>query len=328
MISAIGSTHAFAPPRRALALIPRLPDSPSVDRFEAANLAALPPDPTPTAKPEAKWHKDQIIYFPMTDRFMDGDTSNDYLVRRDDPTGFWGGDLAGLTQKLDYIKGLGATTIWLSPVADNANELTIGNYHGYGHHGYWINDHEKVEEHQGTLATAQHLVEEAHKRGLKVVLDVVLNQVAPTHPFVSDPSKHDWFHHHGEIKNWEDPWETVYGDLGGLPAHGRGQQAVTVAEPFVQCLLGAGGAPCDRGHGKAVAFLDHQVEDRRQHFVLTAGQRGFVRADALVHGLREVLFDPQFSGEACTVPFGTASSGWRGPAGGNTWCCYMGGGAT
>lgn len=217
MISAIGSTHAFAPPRRALALIPRFADSPSVDRFEASSLAALPLDPTPTARPEARWHKDQIIYFPMTDRFQDGDPTNNYLVRRDDPTGFWGGDLAGLTQKLDYIKSLGATTIWLSPVADNANELTIGDYHGYGHHGYWIADHEKVEEHQGSLDTAQRLVEEAHKRGLKVVLDVVLNQVAPTHPFVADPNKHDWFHHHGEIKNWEDPYETVYGDLGGLP---------------------------------------------------------------------------------------------------------------
>lgn len=158
-----------------------------------------------------------MIYFPLTDRFCDGDPSNNFNVHREEPSGFWGGDLKGLTSKLDYIKDLGATTIWLSPLADNTEEVHLGNYHGYGHHGYWIRDHYAVEEHQGTMADAKNLVNEAHKRGLKVVLDVVLNHVGPDSKLLADPAKKDWFHHHGGIQDWNNPHEVEQGDLGGLP---------------------------------------------------------------------------------------------------------------
>lgn len=166
---------------------------------------------------KAAWHNDQIIYFPLTDRFKDGDPDNNFQVNKDHPAGFYGGDLKGLTEKLDYIKSLGATSIWLSPLADNTNEVRMGDYHGYGHHGYWIRDHYGVEEHQGKMADAKNLVKEAHKRGLKVILDVVLNHTGPDHPWNSDPNKEGWFHNEGGIDNWNDPREVERGDLGGLP---------------------------------------------------------------------------------------------------------------
>jgi alpha-amylase len=179
---------------------------------------ASPAAPALSAQNSAAWHKEQIMYFPLTDRFADGDPSNNFAVDRSHPAGFWGGDLKGLTEKLDYIQSLGATSIWLSPLADNTEQMRVGDYHGYGHHGYWIRDHYAVEEHQGSLADAQNLVKEAHKRGLKVVLDVVLNHVGPDSKLLQDPHKKEtWFHNKGGINDWNNPTDVEQGDLGGLP---------------------------------------------------------------------------------------------------------------
>ncbi len=186
---------------------PNTGSSPSADKERVENKTPVATSP---------WNK-EIIYFPMTDRFYDGDLQNDYGVDPNNPVAFHGGDLQGLIDKLDYIKSLGVTTLWISPLADNTGEAQLGDFHGWGYHGYWIRDHYKVEEHQGDLQTARRLVEEAHKRGLKVVLDVVLNHVGPDHPFVSDPSKYNWFHHFGDITDWNDQHQVEVGRIGYLP---------------------------------------------------------------------------------------------------------------
>ena len=224
MISALNPIGKLAPSLATSAvktLVPKvemgLPqESFSLSPSQAA--VALTPSAAPaTTAPSKDWHQEQVIYFPLTDRFADGDSSNNFAVDRNHPGCFWGGDLKGLTGKLDYIKSLGATSIWLSPLADNTQEMKLGNYHGYGHHGYWIRDHYEVEEHQGDMGDAKKLVEEAHKRGLKVVLDVVLNHVGPDHGLLSDPSKKGWFHNQGGINDWNNPIDVERGDLGGLP---------------------------------------------------------------------------------------------------------------
>lgn len=158
----------------------------------------------------------QIIYFPLTDRFKDGDPSNNFEVNRGNPVGFHGGDLRGMIDSLDYLKGLGVSTIWVPPVQDNTGFANIGGWEGYGYHGYWIKDHYAVEEHQGSLDTVKELVGKAHDRGMKVVLDIVLNHVGPDHPWKSDPAKDGWFHKHGAIKDWENVYERENGDVGGL----------------------------------------------------------------------------------------------------------------
>ena len=113
----------------------------------------------------------QSIYQIITDRFYDGDPSNNNADGNFDPAGHrgtsvHGGDFKGIEQKLDYIKALGATAIWISPVILNVR----GEFHGYA--GY---DFYKVDPHWGSLADLQHLVRSAHARGLRVIDDIVVN---------------------------------------------------------------------------------------------------------------------------------------------------------
>ena len=159
-----------------------------------------------------KWGP-QVIYFPLTDRFNDGDPTNNFNVDKNNPLAYHGGDLRGIIDKLDYIHDLGATCLWLSPMYDNVDQA----YGGTGYHGYWISDHYAVDEHQGTMDDAKELVTKAHEKGMKVVLDTVLNHVGPGHKWTQDPSKSSWFHHNGGIQNWNDPWQLENGDVCGLP---------------------------------------------------------------------------------------------------------------
>jgi len=140
-------------------------------------------------KEEGNW-QDESIYFLMVDRFYNGNQENDYEVNTKDPKAYHGGDLQGVIEKLDYIKELGFTAIWLTPIMENQPK---------GYHGYWITDFKKVEEHFGTMADAKKLVEEAHKRDMKVIFDFVVNHTGQQHPWVDDPEKKDWFHEESMI---------------------------------------------------------------------------------------------------------------------------------
>jgi glycosidase len=132
--------------------------------------------------------QDEVIYFLLPDRFANGDQSNDHggyeaqrLKSGFDPsdTDFYhGGDLAGVTQRLDYIQGLGATAVWLAPVFKNKPVQSHGDYTGAAHHGYWITDFTAVDPHFGDEATMRALVDAAHARGMKVYLDIVANHTA------------------------------------------------------------------------------------------------------------------------------------------------------
>ena len=111
----------------------------------------------------------QSIYQIMTDRFFDGDASNNNADGNYNPANLHsvhGGDFKGIEQKLDYIKALGATAIWISPVVLNAN----GEFHGYAARDFY-----KVDPHWGSLTDLQHLVQSAHARGLLVIDDIIVN---------------------------------------------------------------------------------------------------------------------------------------------------------
>ncbi|MEN1970354.1 alpha-amylase family glycosyl hydrolase [Lentibacillus sp. N15] len=124
--------------------------------------------------------EDEMIYSIFVDRFNNGDQQLGDQVDVDDPQAYHGGDIKGITDKLDYIKGLGFTTISLSSIMENAKG---------GYHGYWIDDFFKVEDQFGSINDLQTLVKEAHKRDLKVLLEFVPNYVASTHSFANDPNK-------------------------------------------------------------------------------------------------------------------------------------------
>ncbi|MGW3171940.1 pullulanase-type alpha-1,6-glucosidase [Streptomyces sp. NPDC001153] len=154
--------------------------------------AATPPVPPSDAKLAAvpARHDDtrEQFYFVMPDRFANGDTSNDRggltgsrLSTGYDPTdkGFYqGGDLKGLTRKLDYIKGLGTTAIWMAPIFKNRPVQGTGSNASAGYHGYWITDFTQVDPHFGTNNDLRTLISKAHAKGMKVFFDVITNHTA------------------------------------------------------------------------------------------------------------------------------------------------------
>ncbi|KYH35116.1 beta/alpha-amylase precursor [Clostridium tepidiprofundi DSM 19306] len=151
-----------------------------------------------------------LIYFIMTDRFYDGDTSNDNFpdVNKKDAKAYHGGDLKGIIKKLDYIKSLGTTAIWITPVVKNEPK---------GYHGYWAYDFYKVDPHIGTMDDFKNLVDEAHKRNIKVIMDYVVNHTGYNSPWLKDDTKKDWFHTKLNITNWSDQKQVENGWLSGLP---------------------------------------------------------------------------------------------------------------
>ena len=132
--------------------------------------------------------RDEIIYFVMPDRFENGDTTNDLggleggrLDHGYDPTdtGFYhGGDIAGLTQRLDYIEGLGATAIWLTPIFQNRAVQGEGEWASSAYHGYWITDFLRPDAHLGEREEFRAFVEAAHARGMRVYMDIITNHTA------------------------------------------------------------------------------------------------------------------------------------------------------
>ncbi|GGY85956.1 pullulanase-type alpha-1,6-glucosidase [Streptomyces nitrosporeus] len=162
----------------------------------AASASAAPRPPSPPS--DAKLAKEDArhdltreqFYFVLPDRFANGDTSNDRggltgtrLETGFDPTdkGFYqGGDLKGLTERLDYIKGLGTTAIWLAPIFKNRPVQGTGENASAGYHGYWITDFTQVDPHFGTNADLAKLIDKAHGKGMKVFFDVITNHTADT----------------------------------------------------------------------------------------------------------------------------------------------------
>jgi len=143
--------------------------------------------PTATAV-QQRLPQDEVIYFVLPDRFENGDRGNDRgglsgdrSVTGFDPadTGFYhGGDLKGLLQRLDYLQDLGVTALWVGPIFRNKPVQGPPGRQSAGYHGYWITDFKHVDPHFGTDADFAALVEAAHRRGLKVYMDIVVNHTA------------------------------------------------------------------------------------------------------------------------------------------------------
>lgn len=162
---------------------------------------------------------DDVVYLIMIDRFSDGDQSNNDpaqsrgLYDRANKYYYHGGDLQGIIDRLPYLKDLGVTALWLTPWYDNydrLNEIELKDGKPCtGFHGYNPQDFYSVEEHFGTLAKLRELVEAAHRLGIKIIQDEVVNHTGPYHPWVDDPPTSTWFNgtraHH--LKNVFQTWE-------------------------------------------------------------------------------------------------------------------------
>ncbi|KAA3618614.1 MAG: alpha-amylase [Calditrichaeota bacterium] len=203
--------------------------------------------------PSPDW-QDQVIYFLMIDRFNDGDKSNnDQGANEFDPADerkFSGGDIEGVIQKLDYIKELGATAVWITPPVANQWWDPLISYGGY--HGYWAENFKKVDAHFGTLDSYKQLSEKLHQKGMYLIQDIVLNHTGnffeykgeyfsdqPARNFslnqnsvpVISPSQYPFnlndarnpAHRKANIYNWtplisnyEDPYQRLYFQMAGL----------------------------------------------------------------------------------------------------------------
>jgi neopullulanase len=135
--------------------------------------------------------RDDVIYLIMPDRFADDDPSNDQprgstgKYDRSNPMAYHGGDLRGIDQHLGYLHDLGVTTLWLTPVWKNTDS---------DYHGYHVVDFYALDDHMGSMRDYQDLVADAHKLGMKVLIDFVANHTGPHHPWANDPPTPTWFH--------------------------------------------------------------------------------------------------------------------------------------
>jgi alpha-amylase len=139
----------------------------------------------------------QSIYFLLTDRFSNGDPTNDnyggFNADRSDPRKWHGGDFQGVINRLDYIKGMGFTSIWITPVQ---MQRGIYSYHGYATYDFY-----GIDGHLGGMNKLRELVAAAHARGMYVMLDVIANHSGDFQPFngfAAPPfDNYDWYHHYG-----------------------------------------------------------------------------------------------------------------------------------
>ncbi|MGE7611702.1 pullulanase [Paenibacillus sp. NPDC101420] len=115
------------------------------------------------------------IYFALTDRFKDGDPTNNENVDKDQLEAYHGGDFRGMIDNLDYLQELGINTLWITPIVDNIDFNKGDGFKQYGYHGYWAKDFTKLDEHLGDMETFKELIEKAHDKGIKIMVDVVLN---------------------------------------------------------------------------------------------------------------------------------------------------------
>ncbi|MEM6720637.1 MAG: alpha-amylase family glycosyl hydrolase [Bacteroidota bacterium] len=139
-----------------------------------------------TVEPQPFVWEGANVYFLLTDRFNNGNTANDLNFNRTKETGklrgFMGGDMAGITQKIKegYFDDLGVNAIWFSPVLEQIHDSTDeGTGNTYAFHGYWTKDWTQFDPNFGTEAEFKELIETAHKRGIRILMDVVMNHTGP-----------------------------------------------------------------------------------------------------------------------------------------------------
>lgn len=154
--------------------------------------ASAPPSPEATPAWNLEWAKGAVFYQVFVRSFQDSD-------------GDGVGDLKGLISRLDYIQDLGAEGIWLMPVFESPS-----------YHGYDVVDYETIDREYGTNADFETLCAEARKRGIRVIVDLVVNHSGRAHPWFSDPAKKDWYVWRSDDPGWTQPW-------GGGPTWHRGK---------------------------------------------------------------------------------------------------------
>jgi cyclomaltodextrin glucanotransferase len=189
--------------------------------------------------------RQETIYFIVVDRFHDGDSENSegpnpelYDPTQEDWWKYWGGDLQGIIDKLDYLKEMGVTAVWLTPLFEQVERLVFEKYAAI--HGYWTKDFKRInpryiakDDNPSVFQTEEtvfdRLISELHKRGMKFILDIVCNHSSPDASGIKGRLFDDgkliadfnndtdhWYHHYGDVVDWEDEWQVQNCELAGL----------------------------------------------------------------------------------------------------------------
>lgn len=217
--------------------------------------------------------KQQVIYQIVTDRFFNGDTTNDDPPQSRglfDPTRtnfqmYWGGDFAGIQQKMAYLAGMGITAIWISPPVDNIDVAAVIHGSAFApYHGFWARDMMCLEEHFGDVSPAcswtafDNMVAAAHQNGIRIIVDFAANDSNPNEAgefgalldkgqpfanFQNDSASPAFFHHNPTIADFSDPFQIQYYTLADLADLNQDHPAVD------QYLKGA-----------LVQFMNHGVD--------------------------------------------------------------------
>ena len=140
------------------------------------------------------------IYLLMPDRFAITDSKHCLkrnVIDENNPDCWHGGTLEGMKAHIGDIADMGFTAIWHTPVFENKQEVSNGTKY-YSYHGYAITDFYEIDPHFGNIGDYCDFVDAAHKKGLKVIMDMVFNHCGKDHPFVKNPPVKDWFNNLGE----------------------------------------------------------------------------------------------------------------------------------
>lgn len=154
-----------------------------------------------------------VVYFMMTDRFFDGNESNNTAsgadTYGDNPGLYHGGDFAGVTTKLDYLQNLGVNTIWITPIVENIKGVAVTDEgskdvpYNAAYHGYWASDFTKLNPTLGTTGEFETMISEAHKRGMRIMVDIVVNHAGYGTESTFADMLRDKSVSEGDIKSWQ-----------------------------------------------------------------------------------------------------------------------------
>lgn len=157
---------------------------------------------------------ESVVYFMVTDRFFDGNESNNTAsgadTYGDNPGLYHGGDFAGVTTKLDYLQDLGVNTIWITPIVENVKGVAVTDEgkedvpYNAAYHGYWASDFTKLNPTLGTTEEFETMISEAHKRGMRIMVDIVVNHAGYGSESTFADMLRDKSISEGDIKSWQD----------------------------------------------------------------------------------------------------------------------------
>jgi alpha-amylase len=251
--------------------------------------------PAPLAPLPARPWSDEIVYFVLVDRFVDGDPASNRNVDRAAKGAFHGGDLKGLTAHLDEIASLGVTALWVNPLVKNIDIAVTGaGFPDWAYHGYWADDFTRLDPRFGTEADLRALVRACHARGIRVLLDVVYNHAGYNSAYLRNPVTRGYLRREcGE--------DDLTSCLSGLPDF-------ETERPEVRDFLLDAQLPWAKRYGldgfrlDTVKHVDHDFWQVHRRRLRAEVSKDFFLVGEVWGGDREVL-DPWFAGDEMDAGF-------------------------